>query len=470
MQYLAGMNTRRINTRKSTRMVNQWLLTITSTLLFMNGTGIAQANSAPGPSGPIKVLELNFNSEEVPNDSDSYVRDLRYNGLKRWITENDPDIILMAEGWNYRGDPTVGLTVARAMGYDLAYRLEMGLPKFFYDADAILTKKSLHMTGERDIKLPHSALEIGNGKTWIIEFGDVSYAVGVKLTLGNGEPLYVYTCHLTASSANDRSDQARAIDADARKRTKADGIPWAKAHVIIGGDFNSTPTDPASKSLTSLGYEDSFGAMHPGDNSCSDCSDLSFPWFNPFTVASGLFPSQASENTSLRDDYIWSHSPTFKALSSTLVFTAPFDGVWMSDHYGVSTVFGDSSVPTPPNPSHDSDGTAPPTQIVTITTDQFLCPGGVGGPGCDSEFAPVVVNGPRGLTIANRSDFYFEVDISGPGFIFASQTAALNSGEQASFTFNTLGEFTYTIKNTVESPNPYRAELKGSVQVEKTGY
>jgi hypothetical protein len=228
--------------------------------------------------------------------------------------------------------------------------------------------------------------------------------------------------------------------------------------------------------MEGAGYEDSFGAMHPGDTSCSDCSDPTYPWFNPFTIVAGLFPSQESEDVSFRDDYIYSQSPSFKALASTLIFTTPYGGVWMSDHYGLMTVFGGESVPKPPNPVHDTEATVPETRIVGITTDQFLCSdpwnnaGNPDGAACANGVAQVVANGPRGVTIQNRSDFYFEVEINGPGAILASRTAALNPGQQTAFIFGTPGEYTYSIRNNVERPNPYRARLSGSVVVQETGY
>ena len=176
------------------------------------------------------------------------------------------------------------------------------------------------------------------------------------------------------------------------------------------------------------------------------------------------FPRKRGENETLRDDYVFVRSPTLHPLADTLTFTAPYRGVWMSDHYGNSVVLGNSGTVVPANPVHDSDqGTA--TQIVSITTPEFLC-----GSGCEADIAPVAVDGARGLTIENNSDFYFEVEVGGPGGIFIVNSAALNPGERVAFSFNSTGAFTYTIRNNVESPNPYRAVLKGSFSVEQTGY
>ena len=137
----------------------------------------------------------------------------------------------------------------------------------------------------------------------------------------------------------------------------------------------------------------------------------------------------------------------------------------MSDHYGNHVVLGDSGTPTPANPVHDSAEPGAPTQIVSVTTPEFLCNGR-----CEAGIAPVVVEGARGITIENNSDFYFEVQVNGPGGIFIVNNAALNPGERVSFSFNTAGAFNYTIQNNVESPNPYRAVLTGSIAVEQTGY
>ena len=95
----------------------------------------------PSIHGPIKVLELNFNSGEVPNNSNYFVRDLRFNALVAWVRANDPDVIFLEEAWSYRNDHSVAFSLARALGYDYAYRLEMGFPDFFYEADAVLAKK-----------------------------------------------------------------------------------------------------------------------------------------------------------------------------------------------------------------------------------------------------------------------------------------------------------------------------------------
>lgn len=422
-------------------------------------------------ASPLKVLQLNFNSEEVPNDSNYFVRDLRFASIVQWIKENDPDLVLIQEGWNYRTDPAIGVAIARAVGYDVAYRIGMGFPGYMLDSNALLAKKSLQMAGERDIKLPHSAPEIGDGKTWAVGFGAVTWAVGVTLTLPNGEHLYAYTSHLIGSTTQDRADQLKAIDSDLHSRVAANGDSWDKAHVILGGDFNSAPQETGPAWLVQEGYVDSFNFVHPGDTSCTDCADPSYPYFNPTTVGAGLVPNQADETDSARYDYIFSHGPGLKPLSSTLIFTVPYGGIWMSDHYGVVSTFGDESDPVVGGPVHDPDNPIAATQLLNLGNDPFLCSDSwEQNQDCASDLGSVTVDGPRGFTVQNRSDFYVEVEITGPGHILTNPEAPLNPGEAASFSFTEEGDYRYTIRNNVQSPNPYHARISGTVHVEHTGF
>ncbi|MDR3608164.1 MAG: endonuclease/exonuclease/phosphatase family protein [Oligoflexia bacterium] len=416
----------------------------------------------PGALRPLKILTLNFNSEEVVNDSDFFVRDLRFRGLKQWVLENDPDIILLQEAWTYHRDHSVSISLARAIGYDVSFQLEMGFLHLFDEADAVLTKKSLAVSEKRAIKLPHSAPELGNGKTWVIAFGAVSYAVKAKLKLPNGEPLYAYSTHLTGSSASDRADQANAIIDDARASAARDGVPWEQAHVIVGGDFNSAPDELAPLAMERAGFVDTFDAAHPGDPSCSLCEQPDQPWFNPFTIAPGQFPSQASDSDYDRIDYVFSHEPELKPIASTLTFTAPYRGVWMSDHYGVTSILAPVESYGVENPIHDYSGEIAPTVIQTVTSETLYGPG---------PLPPLYVNGPRGVSIENRSDIHIDIFMDGPGYIFSNSRASLDRGQQASFTFDTPGDYTYVIQN-VAGPrhNPPQLQRSGVIHVESTGY
>ena len=176
---------------------------------FSAGTVSATESTATNAPDQLKVLTLNFNSEIVPDDGQYIMRDERFNRIVKWMQDNSPDIVFLQETWNYRDLPTIAHAIARATGYDLAFRIAMGLPTYIQDGNAVLTKKSLKMSGEEDLKLPHSAIELGNGKTWAIGLGIVSTAVGVKVVLPNGDPAYVYTTHLLGTDPNQRADQIK---------------------------------------------------------------------------------------------------------------------------------------------------------------------------------------------------------------------------------------------------------------------
>lgn len=423
------------------------------------------------PVVPLKVLTLNFNSEEVINDSNHYVRDRRFNGIKEWVKKNDPDIILLEEAWSYRGDRSVAVSLAHAIGYDVSYRLEMGFYTFLSEADAVLTKKNLNMTEHYAFKLPHSAPEIGNGTTWEIELGAVSYAVGAKLKMSNGLPLYAFATHLTGKTAADRADQVAAVIAHIKAIGKKDGIPWDQIHAIVGGDFNSTIDELGPQAMLSDGFLDTYGIVHPNDVNCTLCEEPLSDWFNPFTIASGLFPSQAQERDSVRIDYIFSHGPTLKPFSSVLTFTAPQNGVWMSDHYGLTTEFSGQSNNPISNITHDSDGTMVKAVINTINDEIVNC---VLDKICSNELPVKEVKGARGIVFENNGQFNLQVIIKGPGYIFANNSAYLAPNERASFSFSQVGNFDYTIyinsTSVNESSPTLLTRLNGKINVVSTGY
>jgi|GEM_PF-1771864 len=414
---------------------------------------------------PLKVLSLNFNSEDVMNDSNEKIRDLRFHGIIDWIQDNSPDIILLQEAWNYHGDPSVALTLAKAAGYDVAYRLDMGFPALFYDSDAVLTKKELHMSHEKDLKLPHSAIEKGDGKTWVVELGSVSYAVGVQTTLSNGDRLFIYSTHLLGSSESDRKDQLMAIDQDLQKQMLAENLDWNHTHVMIGGDFNADPTEAGPTSLIKNNYSDSFNEAHPGDPSCSFCGDPAVPYFNPTAIGAALFPSQNDESYSSRGDYLFYKSQKLKTLSSSLIFTLPWEGVWMTDHYGVYTILGDMNDATIPTPAHDHAETPAPV-VLAVTDQMMLCDSS--RMKCTNSLPSQQILGARGLVIQNQASIEIGISIQGPGMIMTDPHAGIYSGESAAFSFSQKGNFTYQI--SISNPNDGQKNLKGKIQVLESGY
>lgn len=446
------------------------LFQILSLSLFLIATpkSLFAESAETSPLAPLKILTLNFNSENVPNDMTFFVRDQRFAAIQKWVRENDPDIILLEEAWNYKNNQSIATALAHAIDYDVSSRVEMGFFNIFYEAEAVLAKKSFKMSDRESKILPHSALEIGDGKTWVIELGAVSSSVGAKLKLPNGEPLFVYAVHLNGVNPGERADQANAVIEDVKARATRHGVSWDKTHVIIGGDFNSVASEDSPLLMAREGFIDSFGKVHPGDLSCSLCEVPSLPRFNPFTVAPGQFPSQSGDEDAVRIDYIFSHSPTFTPVSSTLTFTAPLQGVWMSDHYGVTSVLSPTPDLVVPNPTHDSPDTIPPAVIQPITAEMI---DGVPYGGTPDELPNLTVNGSRGIVIENKSNRHFDVWVNGPGYIYTNHLGSLDPGERASFTFALPGDYTYIIQTGEGSAEPNnQIEILGKIHVENTGY
>src|SRR4051812_4011314 len=85
------------------------------------------ANAGKITSRLFKVLELNFNSEIVAcDDRDEKIRDRRFAAMIEYIKQEDPDVILLNEGWNYQDHPSVAIPLAAATGYNYHYRLVEG--------------------------------------------------------------------------------------------------------------------------------------------------------------------------------------------------------------------------------------------------------------------------------------------------------------------------------------------------------
>ncbi|MDB5038794.1 MAG: endonuclease/Exonuclease/phosphatase family protein [Bacteriovoracaceae bacterium] len=440
-----------------------WLVILSFVLISSESSNFLWAST---DSKSLKVLNFNFNSESSISENHDKLCDLRYAAFVDWVREYDPDIILLQEGWDYRSDPSVALTIAREIGYDVAYRIDLGFPAYLYDSNAVLAKKSLLMTAEHDLKLPHSSVQIGNGKTWDIGFGAISYAIGVKLSLPDGETLYAYSTHFLASSVDERADQFRAIDEDIRQRAESDQLSIDKVHVLIGGDFNSIPTEASLVAAVQAGYRDSFAVVHPRDRSCSFCSVPSKPFFNPITVGAGQIPAQTVFSPDQRLDYILVRSPTLTAVSSQLVFTAPRDGVWLSDHYGVFTTFNQNSFLMPPLPTniHDTkERDLVPAQIVKLKSDDFRCRDIKDD--CFHRILDASV-GSRGITFLNHANFEIHIDLEGPGFIFTSSSTTLAPENLASFVFSSPGDYRFSVVNASLPAWPFGAKLLGILHVE----
>ncbi len=412
----------------------------------------AEVNSAQ----IVKVLTLNFNSEMVPADQKYVLRNLRLEALTEWVKEKDPDIILIQEGWNTSQDASVIRSLAKAIDYDYTYTIGMGSPIFvhdkqwtkIYDSNGILAKKKFRMTERKEVKLPHSAFHIGDRRKWILVFGRVSYAVGAKLELENGKPIFVYTSHLIAHGKK-KADQLFAMKKAVRNHLESDGVKWEESNVVLGGDFNLDPDSPEIKTVLADGYQDTWAVAHPSDPGLTIQGDPYLPNFNPIEIGAGQFPTMDKKGTPGRIDLIFSKSPQQKVLASTIQFTVPYKGVWMSNHYGLfSTVsFGSGENPSGqyPNPVRDYEGPTLSPVIMTVDEKSFE----------NRELSlPSSEVGPRGFVVVNSSPWSLKVNLRGPGPIFTRSYVTLAPSRMSAFAFYSSGNYLVEIDRSFNLSGP----------------
>jgi endonuclease/exonuclease/phosphatase family metal-dependent hydrolase len=171
-----------------------------------------------------------------------YGLDSRYDpdGLAALIAGQRPDVVLLSEvdrGWWPGG------------GHDLLSALadRLGMAAWFAPSadpvwgDALLTR--LPVLSYRSVPLPRAGAPVG------------AQALAVVLRLGDREVGVVAT-HLQRPPGGDPEEQARAVGALAAElgRTRP---------VVVGGDLNSEPVDPAFRSLLGSGLTDALAAARP---------------------------------------------------------------------------------------------------------------------------------------------------------------------------------------------------------------
>jgi endonuclease/exonuclease/phosphatase family metal-dependent hydrolase len=115
-------------------------------------------------------------------------------------------------------------------------------------------------------------------------------------------------------------------------------------HVVLAGDFDATPEAASMRfwrgrqSLhgVSVCYRDAWERTHPGEDG------------HTFTPANPLVAhGETAWDEARRIDYVLvrcgDHGPTLEVTACSRIFDQPVDGVWASDHYGVTA---DLAVPT----------------------------------------------------------------------------------------------------------------------------
>ena len=184
-------------------------------MIGMSQLSQAQTVKPTNPAGAqnLKILTLNFNSEAVMLDYDFRLRDRRFGAILEWIFKNNPDVVLFQEAWNFRGRPSVVIAIAEAAGYDYVYNVGMGIPGIYEDGNGMIVKKGLHLSQTQAFELPYGKWYMGDGKHWVLPFSANSFAVGGRITLGDGSSVYLYSTHLISASDPGHKADVIAIDA-----------------------------------------------------------------------------------------------------------------------------------------------------------------------------------------------------------------------------------------------------------------
>ena len=400
-------------------------------LFFLNFNAVQASEN-------LKVMSLNFNSETVYEDKHSKLRDIRFLAAVEWIKANQPDVILIQEGWNYHWHPSVVVPLAEAVGYDYHYRLTMGAPGILLDSNGVLVKKKFKLSNVFSKKLPHASLSLGGGREFILSLGASSWAIGGQITLQDGSTIFLVSTHLIGKDVSTRNDQAHALS-----KIFPEG-----ARLILAGDFNLTPESDGVKGLVSKGYQDSFTTAHPllldGVSACTLCGDEKTDEFNPMTIAPGQIPKQDELATNERIDYIFAKGNDVKVLSSQLVFTEPLHQVWMSDHYGVLSEFeiGNENKVNQSKPNLMNDRTLPlnKAKIIELTDADYRCD----FDGCTHELPEINTSYEKGVVFINRSQRTIKIQIEGEGNIWPRDFARINPGRVAAFFFEPNKQYQFS--------------------------
>jgi hypothetical protein len=175
------------------------------------------------------------------------------------------------------------------------------------------------------------------------------------------------------------------------------------------------------------------------------------PRFNPLTIGAGQLPAQDALEKNERIDYIYARGPRLKTLASTVMFTKPYGGFWMSDHYGVLTTLSIDGTGAPgdaPNPTTDTENGGAPgrAKVVKFGDEVFAA--------CDKRVDcflvadRITVTSARGLAMIYRGDDHMYVKITGPRRVLPASGTTLADKQVTAFVFMQSGEYLVTVTDT----------------------
>lgn len=411
-------------------------------LLLMSLQAAAEGETSVKAVGKLKVLSLNFNAEA----NNSEMKKRRFERFKKYIVDQDLDVIFIQETWQIENDPNLGVRAARELGLDVAYHFEDGVVGVRVTSTTILAKKYLNLRGIRAFKLPHSVPTVGNGTDTWVSLGETNILIGGTVTLNGGQVADVWTAHYMVANPQYRYDQARFSLEQMQQLVRDRGETWEKAWVFFGGDLNAEPSTPEMKMFREEAqFSDLWLKVHQDDPGHTITNDVTDPEYNPMEHAANQLPSQLVMDTPSRIDYLYAHIPADYAVGVTRVMTSPLDGMWMSDHYGVLGTFDFDGEGVIALPSADSDMAAlgQPTYIEITDENWRSLPSRL----------KLSAPSPRGFAVVNRADLKVEVVFtSNIGNIYNAGQAMLEPDNIVSFVFFGPGKHNFRLRLILPGP------------------
>jgi endonuclease/exonuclease/phosphatase family metal-dependent hydrolase len=195
----------------------------------------------PTPNDQVRVVAYNIRM--------GYGLDGRFDldGLARAIAAQRPDIVLLSEvdrAWLLNGGHDTLALLSRRL--DMPYRFAPAADAVW--GDAVLTR--MPVIEARSLPLPAEGAPTG------------AQALGVVVDAG-GHELAVVSTHLQPPSDGGPVTQARVVARFAREFA-------ASRSVLVGGDLNTQPDDPAFREFLAVGLADGLVARRPLPTSPSD--------------------------------------------------------------------------------------------------------------------------------------------------------------------------------------------------------
>lgn len=146
----------------------------------------------------------------------------------------------------------------------------------------------------------------------------------ISVDVGTGSKTFRFVAtHLLGAVMDGTPDPVYPLQA----QELLNGAANSNLPVVVAGDLNSTPADPAYSVFTNAGFVDAWAALHPND-----------PGYTAFQALPGI--SNPVSQLYMRIDHFLARGP-FTATDAHLVGADPSSrtasGLWPSDHAGVVT-------------------------------------------------------------------------------------------------------------------------------------